>query len=386
VAIENQFGLKYFNGAREDHLGTYFEGIEGYHGHPGRARTFGKKELEDLLRHQFPHVRFFYPYPDYKIPECVLSDDFLASGLAGELVSQMRSRDYSGPMRTQWDEALVNLDLSRNRQLEFFANSFLVVAGKGELPANMFDQLGVLYSNRVTKAYSTRTRIVRGPDGIVAAEKVPLATAPLGSAATLRPTTSTWSDGVSLSTLLHQRAQASPSINELFLPCRSWIALLDSESFAKGNRKMLHGDHVDSIWRNAYPQAARCELIDREWVWNGDLPKNVVVIRAIYDFLSKAETLELKALNSLPRGGKAAIRSIANSIDIDLSEADFKDFMEIEAKMVYLTTGLSLESTKNKIRWFLLDRPSRGFARRVHPWISSFTSRVEAKLQDLRYR
>ncbi|MGB3335594.1 MAG: class I SAM-dependent methyltransferase [Devosia sp.] len=386
VAIENQFGLKYFNGAREDHLGTYFEGIEGYHRHPGRARTFGKTELEDLLRPQFPHVRFFYPYPDYKIPECVLSDDFLASGFAGELVSQIRSRDYSGPMKTRWDETLVNLDLARNRQLEFFANSFLVVAGKGELPPNMFNQLGVLYSNRVTKAYSTQTRIVRGSDGTLAAEKVPLATASTGAAATLRPTISAWSDGVSLSTLLRQRAQASRSVAELFEPCRSWIALLESESFAKGDRMMLDGGHVDSVWGNTYPQGASCELIDREWVWNGDLPRNVVVIRAIYDFLSSTETLELKALNNLPRSGKTAIRSIATSIGTDLFDADFEDFMEVEAKLVNLTAGLSLDSTKNKIKWFLLDRPSRGLARRVHPWISSFTSRVETKLQNLRYR
>ena len=34
VAIENQFGLKYFNSAREDHLGAMFEGLEGYHGIP----------------------------------------------------------------------------------------------------------------------------------------------------------------------------------------------------------------------------------------------------------------------------------------------------------------------------------------------------------------
>lgn len=386
VAIENQFGLKYFNGAREDHLGTYFEGIEGYHRHPGRARTFGKGELEELLRPKFPNLRFFYPYPDYKVPECVLSDDFLGSGLAGELVSQMRSRDYSGPMKVQWDETLVNLDLARNRQLAFFANSFLIVAGKGDLPPNMFNQLGVLYSNRATKAYSTRTRIVRGSDGTVAAEKVPLEIASASAAATLRPTTSSWSDGVSLSTLLHQRAQASFDIAELFGPCRSWMALLDSESFVKGDRKMLNGDHVDSVWRNAYPQGPGCELIDREWVWSGDLPRNVVVIRAIYDFLSSMETRELKALNGLPRSGKAAISCIAKSIGADLSSADFEEFAIVEAALINLTTGRSLNGTKSMLRWFFLDRYSRRFARRVHPWISSFTSRIETKLQNLRLR
>ena len=384
VAIENQFGLKYFNGAREDHLGTYFDGIEGYHGHPGRARTFGKTELQERLRRNFAHIRFFYPYPDYKVPECVLSDDFLISGLAGELVSQMRSRDYSGPMRARWDESLVTLDLARNQQLEFFANSFLVVAGKDSLPPDMFNQLGVLYSNRATKAYSTRTTIVRRPDGTIAAEKVPQAIANECTELALRPTTSTWSHGISLSTLLRQRAQARRNVAELFEPCRSWIKLLDGECFMRGGRKMLDGSHVDSLWRNTYPQGADCVLIDREWVWNSELPRNVVIVRAIYDFLSDVETFQLPALSNLPRSGKAAIRRIAHSIGVDLSEGDFADFVEIEAKLVNLTSGLSLTSTRQKINWLLWHRPSRAFARRLQPWFSSIADRIKNKIQNVR--
>ena len=45
IAIENQFGLKYWAGCREDHLGTYFSGLEGYHG-GGSARTFTRRGLE----------------------------------------------------------------------------------------------------------------------------------------------------------------------------------------------------------------------------------------------------------------------------------------------------------------------------------------------------
>ena len=58
IAIENQFGLKYFNGSHEDHLGLPFEGIEGYHRKPGKARTFGKVELENRLRKYFTSYLF----------------------------------------------------------------------------------------------------------------------------------------------------------------------------------------------------------------------------------------------------------------------------------------------------------------------------------------
>ena len=43
VAIENQFGLKYFTSAREDHVGVMFEGVTGYHAALGRVLTFGSQ-------------------------------------------------------------------------------------------------------------------------------------------------------------------------------------------------------------------------------------------------------------------------------------------------------------------------------------------------------
>ena len=133
IAIENQFGLKYFNSSREDHTGTMFEGLEGYHAHGNKVKTFGKHELEDNLRKYFSSIKFYYPYPDYKLPDCVISNDFLSSGLAGELVSQIRSRDYYGEVQSLWDESSVSLELSKNGMLSFFSNSFLVIAGKLEI-------------------------------------------------------------------------------------------------------------------------------------------------------------------------------------------------------------------------------------------------------------
>lgn len=45
IAIENKYGLKYFAGCKEDHLGTYFSGIENYEA-GGGVRTFSRKGLE----------------------------------------------------------------------------------------------------------------------------------------------------------------------------------------------------------------------------------------------------------------------------------------------------------------------------------------------------
>ena len=49
IAIENRLGLKYFAGCKEDHLGTWFSGLEGYP-EGGSARTFSRPGLEKIMK------------------------------------------------------------------------------------------------------------------------------------------------------------------------------------------------------------------------------------------------------------------------------------------------------------------------------------------------
>ena len=76
VAIENKLGLKYFAGCREDHTGLCFEGIEGYPHRKG-PQTFSRKELTELAEECGFECRFYYPYPDYKFPVKIFSDERL---------------------------------------------------------------------------------------------------------------------------------------------------------------------------------------------------------------------------------------------------------------------------------------------------------------------
>ena len=48
IAIENKYGLKYWAGCREDHLGTFFSNIENYED-GGGVRTFSRKGLADIF-------------------------------------------------------------------------------------------------------------------------------------------------------------------------------------------------------------------------------------------------------------------------------------------------------------------------------------------------
>ncbi len=66
IAIENKLGLKYWAGCREDHTGTFFEGLEGYH-NTGGVRTFSRPELIRIMEEcGYENYQFYYPCPDYK--------------------------------------------------------------------------------------------------------------------------------------------------------------------------------------------------------------------------------------------------------------------------------------------------------------------------------
>lgn len=126
IAIENRYGLKYWCGAPEDHTGKPFDGINGYDG-VSFVRTFGKAELSELLNSSgFGALKYYYPYPDYKMPLAVFSDDNLPDD-AGALAGIVDPHPYESPVI--YDEKALIPPLVKNGVFPFFSNSFFVEAG-----------------------------------------------------------------------------------------------------------------------------------------------------------------------------------------------------------------------------------------------------------------
>jgi len=126
VAIENRYGLKYFAGAKEDHTAKVFDGITGYIGND-TVRTFGKKELEELLTMSgYPSQEFYYPHPDYKMPMEIYSSNYLPT--SSSLLSTSPNFDYD--RYDMFSETEAYRGIIENGQYEFFANSFLVICGE----------------------------------------------------------------------------------------------------------------------------------------------------------------------------------------------------------------------------------------------------------------
>lgn len=128
IAIENKVGLKYWNGAPEDHTGKLYSGINDYIGEKN-IRTFSRQEIIELLdKVGFPQLSFYYPMPDYKLPDTIYSDQILPQ--AGD-VRCYRS-DYSLCRLYNFYDATAYDQICRDNMFSYFANSFLVVCGEGE--------------------------------------------------------------------------------------------------------------------------------------------------------------------------------------------------------------------------------------------------------------
>ena len=131
-AVENRFGLRYFCGEAEPHTRRPFDGLNHYPRGTG-GRSFSRKEIEDLVETAgFGYHRFYYPLPDYKLPQLIYTDDCLPEkNLRERLIPYYRSaKTLVASERELYD------DIIENHVYPFFANSFLVECSAKEPAAS----------------------------------------------------------------------------------------------------------------------------------------------------------------------------------------------------------------------------------------------------------
>jgi len=136
VAIENQIGLKYLVGYEEDHLGRPWAGVEGY-GQGEGVETFSRRGLGDLLDAcGLTNQRWFFPFPDYKLPAVVLSEAAYAEDDAPTLVDQLVRSPVKGVTSARallCDDRRAHQVLLKAGLGPDVANSFLVIATAGNV-------------------------------------------------------------------------------------------------------------------------------------------------------------------------------------------------------------------------------------------------------------
>ena len=170
VAIENKFGLKYWAGCQEDHIGGYFSGLEGYEKEDNGIRTFSKKELEEIFREVgFVHQEFYYPYPDYKFPMAIYTDEYLPK--PGELTINMQNFDRD--RLSLFQEEKVYNEIIREDMYPFFANSYLVVLSKEKIE-HKEKTIFTKFSNERDTKFAIKTEIDKDQKVGKVVKKVPV--------------------------------------------------------------------------------------------------------------------------------------------------------------------------------------------------------------------
>ncbi len=157
IAIENKFGLKYFAGCTEDHLGTFYASLEDYP-EGGSARTFTCHGLRKIFRAcGVEEYEFYYPYPDYKFPSVIYSNARLPR--PGELSDNIRNFDRH--RMVTFRENMVFDTILEEGEFPLFSNSYLAILGPETA------RIYAKYSNDRKSAHAIKTVIEKSNKDLV---------------------------------------------------------------------------------------------------------------------------------------------------------------------------------------------------------------------------
>jgi len=337
IAIENKYGMKYFAGCKEDHLGTYFSGIENYEA-GGGVRTFGRGGLEKIFKEcGVSEYHFYYPYPDYKFMTTVYSDDYQPG--KGELTNNLRNFDRDRMLLFSEKAAfdgVIEEDL-----FSVFANSYVAVLGAG------FDVKYAKYSNDRASEYAIRTEIGKDAEGKAFVRKYPLTEAAAdhvrGMGYAYEQLVSKYEGGnleINRCTLVEEEGllyaefefvEGIP-LSELMDKCLDEEDLDGFHKYFKeyveriGYNASYEVADFDLIFSNILVDGDTWTLIDYEWTFGKPIDTKELAFRAIYCYLLEDE-----------KRNKLNLDLILSELEI--TEKDAENFREQEMDFQKFVTG-----------------------------------------------
>ncbi len=347
IAIENKYGLKYFAGCKEDHLGTYFSGIENYRQDEG-ARTFGRNGLERIFQNcGVGEYHFYYPYPDYKFMKMLYSDEYLPG--KGELTDNIRNFDRDRMLL--FDEKSAFDGLSEEGLFPLFSNSYLAVLGEG------FDVKYVRYSNDRAPEYAIRTEIATDDRGQAFVRKCALNEAARAHVRGMEVSCERLKDryqGGRLEINDCYPEEEGKSVRFAFEEGVPLSELMDG-CLEKGDIEAFYGyfrEYVERIGYNCdYPAADfdpvfsnilvdgdRWTLIDYEWTFGKPIETKELAFRAVYCYLledGKRESLDLKRIQR----------------ELSVTEQEAEGYRSAEVQFQRFVTGdrLAMQELRDRI-------------------------------------
>ena len=291
LAIENQLGLKYFAGYREDHVAQPMFGIEDLYASNGVV-TFGKAELATRLhRAGLAELEWLYPFPDYKLPVSVLTERALSAHgnidlsplLSASVVADPQVPDDFGfSLEQAWRPVF------RNRLAGELSNSFLLVASSGGDVAVPENALAYHYAAERRRGFTKSTSVVleNGSARVRSLPLAPMVTPYPDVSVTLQFEASSFIEGQHWQMAFYECVNRPGwRVGELAAWTEVWLTALLKRGGQLASRRdkdlMLSGELIDAVPRNLIVNGSETCFFDLEWVAKHDLPLGYLLFRGI---------------------------------------------------------------------------------------------------------
>jgi lipopolysaccharide biosynthesis protein/2-polyprenyl-3-methyl-5-hydroxy-6-metoxy-1,4-benzoquinol methylase len=363
IAIENQLGLKYFAGAPEDHIGEAMYGVEGRYQEAGPA-TFGRQELERLISNAgYDGVEFLAPFPDYKMPRSILTEqgcksgDFDGSAFAWQSVKA----DPQLPNSVNFDLELAWPVIFKNGLGMELSNSFLIVASLSPDKVVDANSLAFHYSTERATSFCKETKFNNVGEGNIAVEY------------------RLFTNDAALSTSQYQLSlQSHEKYCHGYVLSQSFVQLVSSKSWkiqdvvdylnvylkhlssivtslgyklepVLGIDSRVPGIFIDAVPQNIIiDEFGAPNFIDKEWRSLEDVYLGHLIFRSILLLLNQASNLKVPIENpALTR--KDFFVTLYSLLGMPVTDEDLDRFNASEVKFQEAVTGLPSEAL---INWF----------------------------------
>ncbi|THB79330.1 MAG: methyltransferase domain-containing protein [Desulfobulbaceae bacterium] len=345
IAIENQLGLKYFNGCAEDHSGAAFTGINDDYTNR-KYITFGRKELQSQLQDAgFGQHEIIYPFPDYKLPRALFKDPSLTNKALGpaQIISGYPSRDYSGSEARLFHEYRAWPLLARNGLLKELANSFLVIGGQERADISRFtgEWQAMTFSCPRKKHYLACN--VFSSDGVeITIEKRRQYATPLAETVEKKVTirqifgSEPFLQGTLYSENLDLIGNVEDPLEFYLSHLAPWINYLQQQCEVSGGATpadyRLNGHFLDCLPANLVRKNDSTQLgvIDQEWQFSDTLELGFVIFRGIYREIRARQT-ELQQVGLLSeRTIVDLLTTVFSHFQIPFDETALERYLELE--------------------------------------------------------
>lgn len=307
LATDNRFGITYFAGSKVKNLNVYETILSN------DTSIYSKYEIEEILKQEgYEKYKFYYPLPNYKMPNVIFSDEYLPNENTTKLMYNIM---YEKGSIVTFDELKALKQLTKNKQFPMFANSYLIEIATKE-SANLSGVKFVSYNNNRKSKYQLLTKIYN--DKVI---KEPINDQAIDHIKNIALNTENLNklnisvidkisenkiispyieedtlDRIIIKNILEDKIEEAYEIIDLWYEeikiklSRDKKSKLNSDMQLEENKKykeltILKNGYIDLVFENTFYQEGRFIFFDQEWYFAG-IPLEFLLYRAIQNLYS----------------------------------------------------------------------------------------------------